>query len=131
MESGAATTGSRVDAIQARAILLVEDDHDIRQAVALVLRGEGYRVYEAENGQAGLDLLARIPRPCVILLDMMMPVLDGYGFLRLLETHEALVSIPVIVVSAATQAADTTKTFLRKPFDLEALVTVIKKHCGI
>jgi CheY-like chemotaxis protein len=110
-------------------ILLVEDDDDIRVAVAMLLRTEGYSVFEAENGQVGLDLLKKMPRPCVILLDMMMPVLDGRGFLQLLQSNELLVSIPVVVVSAH-DIPDTAKSFLRKPFDVEALVKIVRNHCA-
>lgn len=110
-------------------ILLVEDDNDIRLAVANLLRSEGYNVFEAENGRVGIDLLKTMPRPCVILLDMMMPVLDGRGFMELLERDELLVSIPVVVVSAQPHLPDGAKAYLRKPFDVESLVGVVRDHC--
>ncbi len=111
-------------------ILLVEDDRAIADAVATLLEDEGYQVFRAENGQQGMDVLKTMPRPCLILLDMMMPVLDGHGFMRLLRSEDILISIPVVVVSA-TQGGipENAKGFLRKPFELEALVQTVNEHC--
>lgn len=111
-------------------ILLVEDDPDIRESIALLLRDEGYRVFEAPDGQAGFDVLRTMPRPCIILLDMMMPVLDGHGFMELLRSDEVLVSIPVVVVSAGRSGVPAgIHKFLRKPFEIEALVHTIREYC--
>ena len=111
-------------------VLLVEDDPDIRGTVKDLLQAEGYEVFEAENGRRGLQMLETVARPCLILLDMMMPVLDGNGFMDLLRSDEALVSIPVVVVSAGNGSARGTQGFIRKPFDLDHLVHVVKQYCG-
>jgi CheY-like chemotaxis protein len=119
-----------VDGKGVRRVLVVEDDPDIRATVKDLLQAEGYEVFEAENGRDGLEVLGAIERPCLILLDMMMPVLDGSGFMQLLRCDEALVSIPVVVVSAGTAAAAGTQGFMRKPFNLDQLVHVVKQYCG-
>jgi len=113
-----------------RRVLVVEDDPDIRGTVKDLLQAEGYEVFEAENGRSGLQMLETVARPCLILLDMMMPVLDGHGFMELLRSDEALVSIPVVVVSAGPASARGTQGFIRKPFDLDQLVDVVKQYCG-
>ena len=78
-----------------------------------------------------MEVLKTIRRPCLILLDMMMPVLDGHGFMKLLRSDELLISIPVVVVSAGHDPApENVKGFLRKPFDLHALVDVVNEHCA-
>src|SRR4051812_7004066 len=102
-------------------ILVVEDDPDIRDAIRSVLEDEGYKVNTAVNGRDGLDALSKMPPPCLILLDMMMPVMSGYEFLAHLRRQEHLAPIPVIVVSAWPTDKETTKAtqgFVRKPVDL-------------
>ena len=112
-------------------ILLVEDNREIRDTVATLLESEGYRVFRAENGEHGMEVLKTMPRPCLILLDMMMPVLDGHGFMKLLQADEALISIPVVVVSAVPgHVPDQVMGFLRKPFDLNALIDIVNEHCA-
>ena len=83
-----------------RSVLIVDDDPGIRRMMSLVLAGEGYDVRTAENGRQALDLLASW-RPAVILLDLMMPVMDGWTFLAAQQADPILASIPVIVMSAS------------------------------
>jgi CheY-like chemotaxis protein len=111
-------------------ILIVEDDESIRQSLASIFGAEGYRVFEAANGAEGLEALSKIPRPCVILLDMMMPILDGRAFMQALRRNDALIAIPVVVVSAHEDSVpEHAKAFVRKPFDLEALIDVVDQTC--
>src|SRR4051794_19279392 len=82
-------------------ILLIEDDGDTRDAMTLVLEGVGYKVESVTNGQEALDQLrAAAPPPCLILLDLMMPVMDGWQFRDEQQRDNSLSTIPVIVVSA-------------------------------
>src|SRR5919201_836869 len=81
-------------------ILLVEDEPSTRDAMTLVLELQGYKVVGAADGQQALDHLRGDGRPCIILLDLMMPVLDGWGFRAQQQQDPALAAIPVIVVSA-------------------------------
>ena len=80
-------------------VLVVEDDPDSREMLVRVLRKEGYVVTEAENGSVALERIAE-QRPELILLDLMMPVMDGFEFLSILAAQPQLASIPVIVVTA-------------------------------
>jgi len=113
-------------------VLLVEDDVDVREAVTDTLEDAGYRVIAARHGQEALELLRNGgPRPCLILLDLMMPVMDGWQFRDLQSKDPALADIPVVALSAhgglhALGAAD----HLRKPVQLRALMDVVERFCG-
>ncbi len=109
-----------------RVVLVVDDDEVTRQTVRDLLREEGYTVYTAGNGAVAVALLREIPKPCLILLDLMMPVLDGRGVMDALRADDVLTAIPIVVVTAARDIGDVGHLpVLRKPFDLQALVTVV------
>ncbi len=115
-----------------RTILIVEDDPDIREAVAEILESEGFNVATAANGQEGLERLAELGQPCLILLDMMMPVLDGPGFLSRLEADPVRRTLPVVVVTAShVQLPPGAARLLRKPFELSDLLALIDDLCPI
>jgi CheY-like chemotaxis protein len=109
----------------------VEDESSIRETVRFALELEGYNVYTASNGQEGIDLLATIPKPCLILLDLMMPVMDGWGFVEAIEKDIVLTKIPVVVVTAFSDKLKTVKArdVIKKPVDLDALTQVAKQWC--
>jgi CheY-like chemotaxis protein len=110
-------------------ILLIEDDEIVRRAIQMVLEWEGYQVECATNGQEALDMLQAGARPSLILLDVMMPVLDGRQFREEQKRDPELASIPVIVVSAASFAASVDAiSLVRKPFEVEELLTAIRDH---
>jgi len=109
-----------------RSILLVEDDELIRRAMQMVLEWEGYKVDCAGNGQEALDYLRAGNRPSLIVLDVMMPVLDGEQFRREQSRDANLASIPVIVVSAAEFAESVNAAqHIRKPFEVQELLEAI------
>jgi CheY-like chemotaxis protein len=113
-------------------ILVVEDDEALREGLADALLLEGYRVESAENGQTALHILKAGLRPCLILLDLMMPVMDGWTFRKELMKDPALADIPVVVMTAASAAAArgvATHTTLWKPLQMETVVNVIQQHC--
>ena len=114
-------------------ILLVDDDEDIRDALSSLLSDEGYRVDCAANGQEALAWLRESPRPpCLILLDWMMPVMDGQSFLLVQEQTPAIASIPVVVISAACKARLTDvrgRQVLPKPLDVPQLLAAVHRAC--
>ncbi len=110
-------------------VLVVEDDADIRCGVRDLLEDEGYQVRTAANGREALDSLAQTSRPCVILLDLMMPVMDGHQFLDQLRLQSEWAEIPVVVVSAVVTAFPGVAGFIKKPFDPEVLLRAVKKYC--
>jgi two-component system chemotaxis response regulator CheY len=113
-------------------ILVVDDDLDIRNTVAGILEDEGYRVVKAGNGQEALRLLSApgAPRPRLILLDMMMPIMDGATFRQHQEQHPELSTIPILTFTAFGNPADVSWAAgrLTKPLRLEALLTMVAKH---
>lgn len=118
-----------------RAVLVVDDNHDIRVALSDILEDEGYSVLHAGNGLEALDRLRNTrPSPCVILLDLMMPKMDGAGFLRVQRTDPAISDIPVIIVSANLRRGDTAQQLgvagsLPKPFAALDLVDMVGRLC--
>src|ERR1700730_4081891 len=80
-------------------ILIVEDDACIRGVMTALLEAKGYRVVSAGNGREALDLLIQTEPPCVILLDLTMPIMDGWTFRQAQTQAPALASIPVLVIS--------------------------------
>jgi CheY-like chemotaxis protein len=115
-------------------VLVVEDDVDIRDLIADILRLEGYAVDAVENGQEALTLLRTCPPPRVILLDMMMPVMNGWEFRAAQAEDPKIAAIPVVILTGGGNAASAAQglgvdTFLRKPVDLDELLEVVKKYC--
>lgn len=118
---------------QHKQILVVEDDDSIRDALEELFSGEGYSVAVAENGRTGLAALKKI-KPCVVLLDLMMPVMDGRGFLKELETipERELASIPIVLITAAGEkgaAGCKVSEILTKPVEIDKLLSVAGKYC--
>lgn len=115
-----------------KTILVVEDDKDIRDMLAFALEVEGYDVARAANGKEGLDLLPNMSGPCLILLDMMMPVMNGWEFLRAMRKDDILAVIPIVIVSAFSEQLldEDVQSVMKKPIDLEALYKIVKKNCG-
>jgi two-component system response regulator MprA len=119
-----------------RTVLVVEDDSDIREALAQVLEDGHYRAIRAANGEVALATLRDTAfSPCVILLDVMMPVMDGREFLLRKQEDAALSQIPVVVLSAQADAARAATQlnaagFLKKPIDLAELLRTVEKFCG-
>jgi CheY-like chemotaxis protein len=113
-------------------VLIVEDDADLREMMAQLLALEGYRAKTVANGQEALDYLKQEGVPELILLDLMMPVMDGWEFRRRLAEDPALASLPVVVLSALDQAraADVDGVaFLKKPLDFDRLVELVRRYC--
>jgi CheY-like chemotaxis protein len=109
--------------------MLVEDDVDLGGGIAELLEDEGYDVSWARNGAEALSLLRAGSGPCVIILDMMMPVMNGWEFLAQLDADPTLASIPVVVSTAATSRLPQGRPLLKKPFKLAALSSAVKTYC--
>ncbi len=116
-----------------RSVLIVEDDDGIRDALRFSLELEDYQVFVASNGKEGLELLPKIPAPCLILLDLMMPVMSGWEFAAALEKDMVLATIPVVLVTAYADEAKTVKAkgIIKKPVDLDVLLASVKRWCAL
>jgi CheY-like chemotaxis protein len=115
-------------------ILIVEDDKDIRDILKTSLELEGYNVKTAENGKEGLEILSSMNTPCLILLDLMMPVMDGWAFAEAMGKDMQLTAIPIIVVTAFskedTSRLKKVKKIIKKPIDLDLLLSQVDIYCG-
>ena len=115
-------------------VLIVDDDFDIREALGLILRDEGYVVDAAANGQDALDHLSRSAHPSVILLDLMMPVMNGIQFRNLQRLDDRICAIPVIIISADSSVRDKAAAmgvgYLKKPLQLPHLLEELARLCG-
>ena len=107
-------------------VLLVEDDTDLRLVFAEALRDAGLVVHEAGHGQHALDLIDGGVRPALILLDIVMPVMDGFAFLRRKKQIHYLASVPVIVVSATAEPPiEGVCCVIRKPVEPATLLSAL------
>jgi CheY-like chemotaxis protein len=112
---------------------VVEDDVDTRDMLGRFLELEGFHVELASNGKQALERLNAGLHPCVILLDLMMPIMDGWQFRRQQIQDGELAEIPVIVVSAAGKeriAEIDANAYLSKPVDLEKLLERVTQYCS-
>ncbi len=113
-------------------VLVIEDDHDARVALRNILEEEGYRVVSVTDGRRALDTLERMRAepPQLILLDLMLPVMDGWQFIERLRAAHGLSQIPIAVISAfEREPPEGVVEYLRKPIKLEALLRLVARHC--
>ena len=125
-----------MDTANCKTVLVVDDDRDIRDVLTDALEAEGYEVVTAADGQEALNWLrSGVERPCIILLDLMMPKMDGIQFRTELLNDAVLTHIPVVVLSADPSAIVAARSLnfagsLRKPVPLEALLAAVHAHCA-
>lgn len=107
-----------------KVILVIEDDYIIRELFRELLESEGYIVMTAKNGQEGLEKVGLNPKPSLVLLDMLMPIMGGREFLDTMLKDETLAGIPVLFISASACDANTQGSagLMKKPVDLESLL---------
>lgn len=114
-------------------VLIVEDDRDTRDMLERFLQLEGFDVRTAPNGEAALQSLQTAGTPCVILLDLMMPVMNGWQFREEQSRRPELCKIPVVVVTAAGARSDIPAIeadgWLSKPVDFDKLLATIGSFC--
>jgi CheY-like chemotaxis protein len=110
-------------------VLVVEDDPDIAEVLTMLLPSLGYEAISARNGAEALRLLERVATPCLILLDLMMPVMNGWQFLEEVARIASLKDIPVVVVTAAapTEVPGAVEV-VHKPMDLGLLIEIVERH---
>jgi DNA-binding response OmpR family regulator len=114
-------------------VLIVEDDEDIRADLAAILRVKGFRVAQAANGVEALERM-RAELPCVVLLDLMMPEMNGWELRAVMRADARLSTVPVVVVSGAGRLDEAAATLdaaavLPKPFELAHLFELVGRYC--
>ncbi len=114
-----------------RAILVVEDDEGIRESVVECLECEGYAVVPAANGAEALAGLRAGARPDVVLVDLVMPVMNGAELIDEIRAEPSLRDVRVVLMTAATRVSGlpVADGYLEKPFQLEELLTTVARHC--
>lgn len=115
-------------------VLVVDDDEAIAEFVAVVLAERGYRVRTAFNGRQALDLL-RQTHPRVLLLDLMLPLMDGWALAKAMRESAALKDVPIVVMSAHNDVPEQAQTigaagYLHKPFDIDELFSCVATYAG-
>lgn len=117
-------------------VLLVDDYDDTREALAAILRRDGFRVVSAWGAEDALRRFREGSRPCIVLLDLRMPGMDGWGFWRRMqdEPDPAIAGLPVIVISGDVEQRARAREvgireFLVKPIEPEALLATVRRYC--
>src|SRR5437762_12575360 len=110
-------------------ILIIDDNQDVLSVLSLLLEMQGFSVRTAQDGLEGLDRMKTDEHISIVLLDLCMPVMDGWEFLRRKTNDPRVAEIPVIVISAVSpDSLDGVQAVLRKPVDLEALIDAVRRH---
>ena len=110
-------------------ILIVEDDPEVREGMTILLEESGYRIEAVGNGKEALDVM-QTRLPCLVLLDLMMPVMTGWALHAAMRADERLKRIPICVVSAVTSHAPTdAECVLEKPVQVPKLLEAIASFC--
>ncbi len=115
-------------------VLLVDDHDDVREGLSELLRLEGYTVVTAQNGRDALNQLYQGARPCIILMDLMMPVMAGFEFRQEQREHPEFRDIPIIVYSAIHDLKRVAghldaHAYVEKPIMLQNLLALLREHC--
>lgn len=120
-----------------KSIMIVDDEPDLRNTLKDLLEIYGYSVVTASNGKEALDLLRTEDAPCLLLLDLMMPVMNGWEFLEAFKTTRRAEAdeFPIVVISAAADVADVEQRYgcsiMKKPLNLQNLATMANQYCRV
>ena len=115
---------------RAKTVVVVDDEEGICETLRDVFEDEGYSVGVATNGADALELLRRLsPKPCIVVLDLLMPVLDGNAVYRAMKADPTLADIPVVISTSDPSRAPSGVLIMRKPIVLDVLLGVVRKNC--
>jgi CheY-like chemotaxis protein len=113
-------------------VLIIDDDPEVREVVREVLEAEQLRVLCASSGREALQILRAETEPCLILLDLLMPIMSGWQFRAVQAQDPVLARLPVVVMTATSSLEDAAihaDGLLRKPVHLEELIAVVRRYC--
>lgn len=137
MQPGTTVTDKEQTRVARRNILIVDDEPDLRNTLKDLLEIYGYSVITASNGKEALDLLKTTEAPCLMLLDLMMPIMNGWEVLQTLkQEHQAILgSMPIVVISAAADVSGIEENFgcelMRKPLNMQKLTSLASRYCSV
>lgn len=109
-------------------VLIIDDERMTRDTLTELLAKDGREIVTACDGQEALERLTEIPRPCLIVLDLTMPRMDGWEFLRRQSADASMANIPTIVLSGSRLPAGA-KHQLAKPVDVDRLLALVSQYC--
>jgi CheY-like chemotaxis protein len=109
-------------------LLIVDDEVAVRDVLTELVSKDGREIVTASNGQEALDRLTKVPHPCLILLDLMMPGMNGWEFLQRKSADPLVADIPTIVLSGSGRPAGAVHQ-LAKPVDVERLLALVDQYC--
>lgn len=119
-----------------KSILVIDDNSDIRENIVEILELSGYKVFSAANGKEGIETAIKF-RPDLIICDIMMPELDGYGVLEMIRNDEHMANTPFIFLTAKAEKSDFQQgidlgasNYIKKPFDDHELIDAVKAQIG-
>lgn len=114
-----------------KTIVIVDDEPGTAETLRDVFEDEGYAVQTAHDGEEGLAVLRRLSvRPCVVILDLLMPNLDGIGMLNAMKQDPALADLPVLITTSDPSKAPSGVLIIKKPVNLGLLIDNVRKCCG-
>src|SRR5690349_20212886 len=109
-------------------VLIVDDEFATRETLVELLGKDGREIVTAGDGQEALERLTGLPRPCLIVLDLMMPRMNGFEFLRRLSADPSIAEVPTIVLSGSHLPA-AARHQLSKPINVEKLLALVDQYC--
>jgi CheY-like chemotaxis protein len=112
-----------------RSILVVDDEEDVREALRDLLEQFGYKVLAAPNGREALEILRSTERPGFVLLDLIMPVMNGWEFLEVVSHDDELSRIPISISTSAPEQAPRDRDVIPKPINIDALLQRVRAAC--
>jgi CheY-like chemotaxis protein len=112
-------------------VLIVEDEEELREMMREALESNGYTVVAAPEGQEALDAIAHIEHVCLVLLDLLMPGMNGWDFFMKMRERPELASVPVVVHSSAPSRAPAgVARVVQKPVLLDRLLAIVNEYCA-
>jgi CheY-like chemotaxis protein len=111
-------------------VLVVEDEAALRDLMCEALELSGYHAVGAGNGRDALEAMARIEHVCVVLLDLLMPVMDGWEFFSEIRSRPTLARVPVVIHTSEPGQAPAGVRVLQKPVKLERLLSIVHEYCA-
>jgi CheY-like chemotaxis protein len=117
--------------VSVKTIVIVDDEPGTTETLRDVFEDEGYAVATACDGEEGLSVLRSLPvRPCVVILDLLMPNLDGIGMFNAMKQDPALAGLPVLITTSDPSKAPSGVLIIKKPVDLGILIENVRRCCG-
>lgn len=116
--------------MRTKAVLVVEDEDDLRESLRDAFEDEGYVVRCAANGKEGLEALQQLERPCAVILDLIMPVMTGNELYAAMRANPALSDIPVIISTSDPSRAPSGVLLLKKPVSLQTMLMTVNRLCS-